>query len=146
MERYFSGLAVIDLPQKALRRRSQELAKAASEVSNENSRALLLFYSAECGLKAIYMAKNALKSTSASHSVKSASSFNHRIDDLIIALKVPSATVAPRPADLALKGTTTVVSVGELNQVWRYGGSLADQTTILIWLEAVVAYAKKELL
>lgn len=136
---------MIELPQKALKRRYHELYKAALEVSNENLRALLLFYSAECGLKAIYMARNALKTTAASHTVKSASSFNHRLDDLIVALRIPSATIATRPSDLAIRGSTNAVSVGELNQVWRYGGSLAAQTAVSAWLEAVVLYAKKEL-
>ncbi len=134
---------MIDLPQKALRRRAGELAKAAGEVTNQNSRALLLFYAAECGLKAIYMANNVLHTTSSSHTAKAATFFVHRLDDLIVELKVPASTIAPRPASCMFQGKA--VAVGELNQVWRYGGTLEEQPAILSWLENLVAYVRKEL-
>ncbi|MBB1248217.1 hypothetical protein [Rhizobium sp. G21] len=134
---------MIDLPQKALKRRAGELAKAAGEVTNENSRALLLFYAAECGLKAIYMARNVLRTTSSSHSARAATYFVHRLDELIVELKIPASTIAPRPASCVFAGKA--VPVGELNQVWRYGGTLEDQPAVLKWLEILVAYVKKEL-
>lgn len=46
---------VIELNDKALKRRAKELHSAANLLIEEESRALLLFYAAECGLKAIYM-------------------------------------------------------------------------------------------
>lgn len=136
---------MIDLSDKALRRRAFELAKAADEVSDGSSRALLLFYSAECGLKAIYMRRNSLKSTESSNAARSASSFSHRLDDLIVILRLPAATVAPRPADLTVKGAPQPAAVGELNQIWRYGGALAAHDAVVNWLERIVTYLKKEL-
>lgn len=137
---------MIDLTQKALRRRSHELANAACNVADEKARALLLFYSAECGLKAIWMAKNALQKTSSSHSARSATSFVHKLDDILVALRVPTTTIATRPSVLTLQDPPGSVSVGELNQVLRYGGTLTDQAGVMVWLEALVSYVKKELL
>jgi len=137
---------VIDLTQKALRRRTNELAEAASAVTDDKARALLLFYAAECGLKAIWMAKNALQKTSSSHSAPSASSFVHRLDDILIQLRVPATTVATRPLVLTLQDPPGSVKVGQLNQVLRYGGTLTDQAGVMAWLESLVSYVKKELL
>jgi hypothetical protein len=137
---------LIDLPQKTLRRRARELFGAAAEVTDLDSRALLLFYAAECGLKAIYMARNVLKTTSAAHAARSAASFNHRLDEIIVALKIPAATLAHQPGALSLRApASTTVAVGELNQVWRYGATLAAPNIAVPWLEAVVTYALKEL-
>ncbi|WP_326879943.1 hypothetical protein [Aliidongia sp.] len=108
----------------------------------------MLFYAAECGLKAIYMAKNVLKTTSATNAAatRSASSFNHRLDDIIVALKIPRSAIEHQPGALNLRTPpNTPVAVGELNQVWRYGATLATPNFAVPWLETVVAYTLKEL-
>lgn len=138
---------MIELSDKALRRRAKELHGAAGGVEEEASRALLLFYAAECGLKAIYMQKFMLKTTSSSNAAaKSPASFKHNIDDLIKALKLPPVTLAHSPGKLTLRPPVIGdVHVGDLNQVWRYGATLATPNSAVQWLETVVAYALKEL-
>jgi hypothetical protein len=140
------GAGLIEISQKTLRRRAHELARSAQDVDDAYSRALLLFYAAECGLKAVYMAVNVLKTTGASHSAPAAASFSHRLDDLIIALRIPASSLLPRPSPVHLRAPpNTTVAVGELNQIWRYGESVVQPNDCVDWLERVVAYVTKEL-
>lgn len=138
---------MIELNDKTLRRRAQELHVAAAALADPASKALLLFYAAECGLKAIYMRKFKLKTTASSNgSAKAISSFKHNIDAIIRALKIPPIALAHSPGNLSLKAPAVAeVYVGDLNQVWRYGATLATPNNAVPWLEAVVAYALKEL-
>lgn len=138
---------MIELNDKALKRRAKELHGAASSLDEESSRALLLFYAAECGLKAIYMQKFMLRTTASSNAAaKSPASFKHNLDDLIKALKLPPRALRHSPGKLSLRPPATDdIRVGDLNQVWRYGATLATPNTAVQWLETVVAYALKEL-
>lgn len=138
---------MIELNDKALKRRAKELHGAANLLGEEASRALLLFYAAECGLKAIYMQKFMLKTTASSNAAaKSPASFKHNLDDLIKALKLPPRSLSHTPGKLSLRAPAMdEVHVGDLNQVWRYGATLATPNAAVQWLETVVAYALKEL-
>ncbi len=111
-----------------------------------SSKALLLFYAAECGLKSLYMRRNHLRDTSAANAAapRPASGFNHRIDDLIVALRVRREILAPRPSVLTLRGGDTV-AVDELHQAWRYGAMLHPEEPVITWLTAVVEYVIGEL-
>src|SRR3546814_17494758 len=73
-------------------------------MNEEASRALLLFYAAECGLKAIYMQRFMLKTTMSSNRVaKSPASFKHNIDELILALKLRPMILSHSPGRLSLR-------------------------------------------
>ncbi|MBU1377845.1 MAG: hypothetical protein KKA30_17890 [Alphaproteobacteria bacterium] len=93
------------------------------------------------------MRKFKLKNTASSNgSAKPTSSFKHNIDAIIKALKIPPIALAHSPGGLSLKAPAAgEVYVGDLNQVWRYGATLATPNNAVPWLEAVVAYALKEL-
>lgn len=138
---------MIELNEKALRRRAKELFGAAGGIHDSAARALLLFYSAECGLKAIYMSRYMLKTTaSVNGAVQSAASYKHSIDKLIRVLRIPPASLPHSPGKLALRAPPgEEVYVGDLNQVWRYGATLVTPNSAIPWLESVVAYVLKEL-
>jgi hypothetical protein len=139
------GNALIHLNDRALRRRAKELYAASQQPVDPDSSALLLFYAAECGLKALYLRYYKLRDTGAdSASARPASWYNHRLDDLIIALRIAERIVPPRPTSLTLRdGLTT--SVDSLHQVWRYGAVLEPAAPVLAWLQKVVEYVIREL-
>jgi hypothetical protein len=58
------GPILLDFAYKTFRRRTTELAAAASKDIDKASKGVLLFYAAECGLKAVYMSRNSLRLTS----------------------------------------------------------------------------------
>lgn len=118
---------------------------AAQQLAEAESRALLLFYAAECGLKALYLQKFRLKDTSSTNaSAREAAYFNHRLDSLIVALRVAPQTLPPRPSELTLR-SGTAINVDTLHQAWRYGAPLATEQPVIGWLEKVIEYALKEL-
>lgn len=139
------GAALIHLNDRALRRRAKELYAASQQPVDPDSRALLLFYAAECGLKALYLRYYKLTDTGASTaSAQSASWYNHRLDDLITALRIARRAVPPRPDAITLRGGTST-NVDSLHQVWRYGAVLEPAPPVLEWLGGVVEYVLGEL-
>ncbi len=136
---------MINPPAMALRRRSDELfASAEREKPNDfDSAALLLFYAAECGLKAVYMLQNNLKYTNEERGIaKSARSFSHDIVALIHALNISRASVQPTPAvvtvRLGLNGTPTV-----LHEAWRYGEKIQGTDAIYDWLKSLLEWCRR---
>ena len=137
-----SGFMSIDPNHKTLKCRSSELRTAAAECADQDTRALLLFYAAECILKAHYMSKFALRSTAASNALKpSARSYAHRLDNLLIALQVRNSDCPARPGTTRLRNGLEI-DVGQLHEAWRYGEKVDKQPDVLAWLGKVIAYAE----
>lgn len=133
--------AQIDPTTKTFKRRGAELKTAAATCADEDSRALLLFYAAECLLKALYMKQNGLRT--AEHSTTaatSARSFVHRLDSVIRALKIPPKDVPSNPGALTLRDGSTL-EVQQLHQAWRYGEKADRRDEICDWLRLVASYA-----
>jgi hypothetical protein len=140
-----SGRMAIDPNHKTLKRRSNELKTAAETCADKDAKALLLFYAAECILKAHYMNKFSLRSTAAENGLaKSARFYAHRLDNLLIALQVRNAICPPRPNITQLKNGNTL-DVCQLHEAWRYGEKIVNQEDVLAWLARVIAYAEAQL-
>lgn len=137
---------MVDLNLKALRRRSRELhdSYGREESSNLDSAALLLFYSAECGLKSIYMERNNLRDTSSSTiSAESARSFGHNLIALVKILNVPASKVGPPPIAKTVR-VSAPVAVVALHEAWRYGEKLTPTEDICEWLISIVKWCKEQ--
>ncbi len=90
-----------------------------------NSHRLLLFYAVECGLKTLLMKRRQVNSTD---QVEEILSSKHDLNKLLDHLKAGSALRLPRQFQLSNiriqgKETERNVTSGEINQMWRYGGS-----------------------
>lgn len=138
--------ALLDFEYHAFRRRTGELASAANTDIDKASKGILLFYAAECGLKALYMSRNSLRLSSDTNSValKAARAFGHRLDQLIRELKIRPDQLPHMPGAITL-GDGQQLSVEQIHEAWRYGGRISEADDVLAWLGRAVAYALKEL-
>ena len=138
--------ALLDFAYHAFRRRTGELASAATTDIDKASKGILLFYAAECGLKALYMSRNSLRLSSDTNSValKPAGAFGHRLDQLIRALKIRPDQLSHTPGTITL-GDGQGLSVEQIHEAWRYGGGISEADNVLAWLRRAVTYALEEL-
>lgn len=135
----------VDPNYRTLRRRAKELLLAAGSEIDVDSKALFLFYAVECGLKALYMDLHKLTTASTEGSrARSAGSFGHRLDDLIVGLRVPPSKISPRPPRLALRSGVTL-QVLDLHEAWRYGEKIDAHPEVVAWLDNIATYVKQEL-
>jgi hypothetical protein len=125
-------------------------AKAASIVQpRTNPHRLLLFYAAECGLKAVYLKQQQADIIDGDIADKLKHDLNKIMDLLrmgkdyllpislsLPAIKQKDGTERQRPCD-----------AGTLNQVWRYGGSLKNPSDAAIeqQLEKINLWIAEEL-
>ena len=118
-----------------------ELRQASKAVNRVNPHRLLLFYAAECGLKAIYLRENnsdVLDETTAGLK-------NHDLNQVMDKLKMGKEYRLPVSLNLPQLRTAGGLSPrkcgsGSLNQVWRYGSKCehpADDTHLEATLEKV---------
>ena len=135
----------VDPNYRTLRRRAKELLLAAGSEVDVDSKALLLFYAIECGLKALYMDLHKLATTSIEGSrARSARSFGHRLDHLVVELRVPPSKISARAPNLALRNGVTL-QVLDLHEAWRYGEKIDAHTQVVAWLDGIATYVKQEL-
>ncbi|WP_127345903.1 hypothetical protein [Enterobacter hormaechei] len=100
---------------------------AASPKSEQrtNPHRLLLFYAIECGLKAAYLKQ--INKTVIDSDI--AQQFSHDINKLCEKLSINSSFMLPqslrmKDCKVDSKDVTRTFSPGEINQIWRYGGTL----------------------
>ncbi|MDZ5636925.1 hypothetical protein [Janthinobacterium sp. GMG1] len=128
----------------ALRRRAKELhASARREIlKDQDSGALLLFYAAECALKATYMHRNNLKNTAdARGSAVAARTFLHNLMYLVQSLNIPRASLKQAPPRV-LSRSGLAIDVPSLHQAWRYGEKVDDTTLICEWLISIIKWCE----
>ncbi|WP_456618574.1 MULTISPECIES: hypothetical protein [unclassified Bradyrhizobium] len=129
---------------KTLRRRTIELA-ATTSCNDPDADALILFYAAECGLKALYMSVNSLKLASDDNGARgSARSFGHRLDYLIAELKIAPKDLPSRPSTLKLK-SGDAINVRHLHEAWRYGDKIQMHADVVTWLKCVLKFVRERL-
>jgi hypothetical protein len=110
--------------------------------ADQDTKALLLFYAAECVLKACYMVKFSLRSTAEGNAAaKPARYYSHRLDNLLIALHVSAVDCPTRPSATRLRNGNSI-DVGEFHEAWRYGEKVDGHSDVLAWLGQVIAYAE----
>ena len=85
-----------------------------------NAHRLLLFYSIECGLKATLMKRGSAKSTDACSGLIEA---GHNINKLLDALSAGHNLKLPSEVNM---NRNRKLGAGEINQMWRYGGKVAN--------------------
>lgn len=128
-----------------LRRRAAELYGSAHRemAHNLDSGALLLFYSAECALKAVHMRRNNLKTTEeARGTAMAARSYIHNLTRLIGDLNIPRSSVSAAPPS-ALARTMATISTSDLHQAWRYGEKINKTEAICEWLNSIIDWCNK---
>ncbi len=112
---------MIDPSFRTLRRRSGELNVAADREQDEDTAALLMFYAAECALKAVYLDQHKLRDTSSANAYKRAARFfGHDLIGLIEELNIPANAVGKPPAT-KLRSNNSPLAVKTLHEAWRYG-------------------------
>ena len=136
---------MVNPPTLALKRRANALEAAGNRelAHDEDTAGLLLFYAAECALKYAYMMHNNLKYVEESRgSAVSARSFNHNLEGLVAALRIPKANVGV-PPQIRLARTGAVASVSALHQAWRYGEKISEAAAICEWLNKIIIWCRK---
>ncbi len=86
-----------------------------------NAHRLLLFYSVECGLKAVIMKRQRKNRTDLCQEI---SQSQHNINRLLDCLNTEDELKLPRKLNLKplRENEERNCNVGQINQIWRYGG------------------------
>lgn len=116
-------MAKIPFSLKELRKSCSLLYQNAQKLPSSNAQRLLLLYSVECGLKALWL-KQAGRQVFNESDIKNT---GHDLNEIIKILKIgtislPPVFNLPDLNDVKRKGYT----ISDLHQAWRYGGVLVD--------------------
>jgi hypothetical protein len=123
-------MAVLDFNDKELKRAwRNNLAASSVENNKTNAHRLLLFYAVECGLKAMILKKENKSRTDLLPQDKQLKKYSHDINKLLQELNLSSRYHLKDTKMKQFKNSDTPrpVSVGDFNQMWRYGGN-SDNT------------------
>lgn len=107
---------------REMKRAWRQNRKAGTVVSANNSHRLLLFYATECGLKALILKRKRLDSTIGCKQIQSA---GHNLNKLLDDLRAGADLKIKKELSLSPINSgklTRNCGVGDLNQIWRYGG------------------------
>ena len=110
---------------------------------------LLLFYSVECGLKAVQLRQLNLDVIDAN----TAREHSHDLNSLLTVLRLGKENHLPlvlKLTPLKAKDGTEIArnfAIGALNQIWRYGGALtsAENSLLEATLEKINVWIAKEI-
>ena len=135
----------VHVGKSALRRRRNELCRGADQVNKEVDTAtvcLLLFYAAECGLKACKLERGGHRSTSALRKT-------HDLRELAKDLGLPKELWGRLNHLGKFRRTdqnNAAVELSELHNVWRYGARLtdADNKDADSALRALIAWCEQD--
>jgi len=125
-------MSVIPFTDREMQRAWRVNLEASKYTSRTNAHRLLLFYSIECGLKAIIMKRMAANCTSLCDQISDAQhNINKLLDHLSAGqcLKLPTQLQMP-PVKFQGIDTERKLDVGKINQVWRYGGILVQPSSL----------------
>lgn len=127
---------------RTLKRRFAELAAAGSRCPDPDVQGLLLFYAAECALKALYMTRFSLRSTDVENAgAKAARSYAHNLDQILVALRVSTTDCPTRPAIIRLRNGQAI-DVGLLHEAWRYGEKVDNHEDVVAWIKQIISYVE----
>ncbi|MBE9069110.1 hypothetical protein IQ260_20905 [Leptolyngbya cf. ectocarpi LEGE 11479] len=120
-------MPTIPFTDREMKRAWRENFQASQVASRSNANRLLLFYSVECGLKAILMQRRAVTSTDLCNEIGIAQHNINKLLDYLSAgrqLKLPSPCMLP---PIRVKGDKRLreLTSGQVNQMWRYGGRVS---------------------
>lgn len=123
---------------------SHRLHRDSAAKLNGPSAALLLFYAAECGLKAIYMRRQGLDNTAK----LDARARSHDLRHLAKELRLSQATVKKLLHYCrAHRDRSVTIDIADWHQAWRYGKLIepSDETEALACLDALVTWCRTEI-
>lgn len=137
---------MIQFTRRELERAWKSTITAAHLPVRTNAHRLLLFYAVECGLKAAYLKRKNIDLLDSETTL-----FKHNLNRILDQVNAAKALRLPDQLSLSAlsrKGAPRNCGVGELNQVWRYGGCLelpCDDRNIESRLEEIHKWIQKEL-
>ena len=147
------SLNMIPFSRQELVRAYRGAYNASKVIPRSNAHRLLLFYAAECGLKAIWLRQQS-KEILDIPILASDRPVQHDLNKMIDLLRLGKERLLPSEIllpDLKLSGGQFLPrkhSSGELNQAWRYGGNLSAPHSDKIFeaaLETLNTWIEKEL-
>jgi hypothetical protein len=106
---------------------------------------LLLFYAAECGLKAAWLKRNRLRTT-AQVDLDLITKSGHDLRRWVRELHLPAA-LGEATVHFHLRSSGSAYDVSLAHQAWRYGIDIDvdDEAGLVVWLQALCDWAKKEM-
>jgi hypothetical protein len=99
---------------------------------------LLLFYAAECSLKAILVRSKGARTTAG------LGELTHSFSTMLRELGIPPAAVSPPPRFKLRSDTSKTFDSGLAHQAWRYGADLdaLDEEKLVKWLISVCTFSE----
>ena len=136
--------------QQELKRAWRELRAASSQTQRKNAHRLLLVYSIECGLKAVWLKKECRTLFTSADIGKTGHDLNDVIKGLRCSLSLPEPLAMADVRDEQRNFVSRKhIRISDLHQVWRYGGALehppADDANMEAHLEKIQNWIEKEL-
>ena len=97
---------------------------ASIHSSRSNAHRLLLFYSIECGLKAVLMKRRSVNCTNLCNEIGEAQHNINKLLDYLSAGRSLKLPVQLQMSSIKIQGNEIErkLDAGRINQVWRYGG------------------------
>lgn len=105
---------------------------------------LLLFYAAECGLKALWLKRNSLDDSHSGGELFSR--FNHNLNYILDHLRAHISLRLPRKINISQPGNKPerVISPDQLNQAWRYGCRTENELELETKLKQIIEWIGRE--
>ena len=123
-------MAQVPFTDREMQRAWRTNLQASMHSSRSNAHRLLLFYSIECGLKAVLMKRRSISCTNFCNEFGEA---QHNVNKLLDHLSAGQSLKLPvqlqmNPIKVQGNEIERKLDAGKINQVWRYGGCLAQTT------------------
>lgn len=134
-QRLISPMPLIHVGFSQLKRSFNRL-RAESQKGNLPHNHLLLYYAAECSLKAILVRSNGAMSTA------SLAELTHSFSTMLRDLRIPPSAISPPPR-FRLRGDPSKSFESTVaHQAWRYGADLdsRDEADLVKWLNDVCSF------
>ena len=122
-------MAGIPFTDREMEKAWRENRLASSHQPRSNPHRLLLFYAVECGLKAILMRRQKIKRTDLCPEIADAQhNINKLLDSLAAGgnLSLPNQIMMKDIKDNRNNYENRRLNPGQINQMWRYGGSSVE--------------------
>ncbi|MEM1168181.1 MAG: hypothetical protein AAGJ08_03600 [Cyanobacteria bacterium P01_H01_bin.35] len=107
---------------------------------------LLLFYTAECGLKSLYLKGKKLSTTDKIQDQGLLSKDGHNLGRWVKELKIAAKEVGATP-NFHLEKSGSILDIEKAHQVWRYGVKIKpeDEKKLVEWLENICNYIEENI-
>lgn len=118
----------VEFTDREMKRAWQSNLTASTQLVRSNAHRLLLFYAVECGLKAVLMRRRSATCTNHCKEIREVQHDINKLLDVLKAgqkLKLPSHLSMASINDRGSKRERKLDS-SKVNQMWRYGGRVAD--------------------